>query len=159
MNPSPEFGVVLALLCVPATTVAFLARHRGVTAARRLDPRRSVEAAARVLRLRWRAMQSVAHDEIVGELHRARTGDVALSPWLARFALDALSDAATSEPAAPIDPVPAAPTACEREVLLLIASGYAYEQVAARLEVSVTAVEGHVSSVLRKLGTAESEER
>ncbi|UCG40285.1 MAG: response regulator transcription factor, partial [Acidimicrobiia bacterium] len=39
----------------------------------------------------------------------------------------------------------------EREVLRLIARGYAYKQVARRLEISVKTVESHVSSVLRKL--------
>jgi DNA-binding NarL/FixJ family response regulator len=36
-------------------------------------------------------------------------------------------------------------------VLRLIARGYAYKQVARRLEISVKTVESHVSSVLRKL--------
>ena len=39
----------------------------------------------------------------------------------------------------------------EREVLQLIARGYAYKQVANRLDISVKTVESHVSSVLRKL--------
>ena len=39
----------------------------------------------------------------------------------------------------------------EREVLRLIARGYSYKEVAARLSLSVKTVETHVSSVLRKL--------
>ncbi|MEX0657976.1 MAG: LuxR C-terminal-related transcriptional regulator [Egibacteraceae bacterium] len=39
----------------------------------------------------------------------------------------------------------------EREVLRLIARGYAYKQVASRLHLSVKTVETHVSAVLRKL--------
>ena len=39
----------------------------------------------------------------------------------------------------------------EREVLRLIARGYAYKEIARRLEISVKTVETHVSAVLRKL--------
>ena len=39
----------------------------------------------------------------------------------------------------------------EREVLQLIARGYMYKEIAARLHISVKTVESHVSSVRRKL--------
>ena len=39
----------------------------------------------------------------------------------------------------------------EREVLQLIARGYRYKEIAARLHLSIKTVEAHVSSVLRKL--------
>jgi DNA-binding NarL/FixJ family response regulator len=39
----------------------------------------------------------------------------------------------------------------EREVLQLIARGYRYKEIAARLHLSVKTIEAHVSSVLRKL--------
>ena len=39
----------------------------------------------------------------------------------------------------------------EREVLQLIARGYMYKEIAARLHLSVKTVESHVSAVLRKL--------
>ena len=39
----------------------------------------------------------------------------------------------------------------EREVLQLIARGYLYKEIAARLHLSVKTIEAHVSSVLRKL--------
>ena len=42
-------------------------------------------------------------------------------------------------------------TAREREVLRLIARGYAYKEVAKELYISGKTVETHVSSVLRKL--------
>jgi len=39
----------------------------------------------------------------------------------------------------------------EQEVLLLIARGYTYKEIASRLHLSVKTIETHVSSVLRKL--------
>jgi DNA-binding NarL/FixJ family response regulator len=39
----------------------------------------------------------------------------------------------------------------EREVLRLIARGYAYKEVARQLSISTKTVESHVSAVLRKL--------
>ena len=39
----------------------------------------------------------------------------------------------------------------EGDVLLLIARGYTYKEVAAKLHLSVKTVETHVSNVLRKL--------
>jgi DNA-binding NarL/FixJ family response regulator len=42
-------------------------------------------------------------------------------------------------------------TACEREVLQLIARGDRCKEIAARLHLSVKTIESHVSSVLRKL--------
>ena len=61
--------------------------------------------------------------------------------------LDAFADVA---PAA-ADPDRDQLTPREREVLRLIARGYAYKEVARRLNLSVKTVETHVSSVLRKL--------
>ena len=42
-------------------------------------------------------------------------------------------------------------TTREREVLRLIARGYAYKEIARQLTLSVKTIETHVSSVLRKL--------
>jgi DNA-binding NarL/FixJ family response regulator len=39
----------------------------------------------------------------------------------------------------------------EREVLRLIARGYAYKEIARQLSLSIKTIETHVSSVLRKL--------
>ena len=49
------------------------------------------------------------------------------------------------------DPELAQLTPREREVLRLIARGYAYKEVARDLGISAKTVESHVSSVLRKL--------
>jgi DNA-binding NarL/FixJ family response regulator len=76
-----------------------------------------------------------------------RDGDAVFSPRLAGFVLDAF---ATVLPVAP-DPELDQLTPREKEVLRLIARGYTYKEVAARLHVSVKTVETHVSAVLRKL--------
>jgi DNA-binding NarL/FixJ family response regulator len=74
-------------------------------------------------------------------------GDAVFSPRLAGFVLDAF--ASTEAPA--IDPELDSLTQREREVLRLIARGYAYKEIAKELFISVKTVETHVSSVLRKL--------
>ncbi len=74
-------------------------------------------------------------------------GDAVFSPRLAGFVLDAF--ALTEAP--PIDPELDSLTQREREVLRLIARGYAYKEIAKELSISVKTVETHVSSVLRKL--------
>ena len=78
---------------------------------------------------------------------RVHGGDAVFSPRLAGFVLDAF---ASDEPV-PIDPELDRLTAREREVLRLIARGYAYKEIASRLSLSVKTVETHVSAVLRKL--------
>ena len=78
---------------------------------------------------------------------RVADGDAVFSPRLAGFVLDAF--AATDAPS--IDPELDALTQREREVLRLIARGYAYKEIARELFISVKTVETHVSSVLRKL--------
>jgi DNA-binding NarL/FixJ family response regulator len=83
-----------------------------------------------------------------GDVDEAFTGIYAVfSPRLAGFVLDAF---AGSLPL-PSDPELDQLTARERDVLRLIARGYAYKEVARRLNLSVKTVETHVSSVLRKL--------
>ena len=70
------------------------------------------------------------------------------SPRLAGFVLDAFSgNYDMSEIDEELDRL----SAREREVLKLIARGYAYKEVAKELFISIKTVETHVSSVLRKL--------
>jgi DNA-binding NarL/FixJ family response regulator len=91
--------------------------------------------------------KTIAPDELVDAIHRVGEGDAVFSPRLAGFVLDAFGGA--PPPAA--DPELEQLTPREREVLRLIARGYAYKEVARDLEISVKTVETHVSSVLRKL--------
>jgi DNA-binding NarL/FixJ family response regulator len=91
--------------------------------------------------------KTISGPELVDAIRRVRDGDAVFSPRLAGFVLDAF---ATVLPVAP-DPELDQLTAREKEVLRLIARGYTYKEVAARLHVSVKTVETHVSAVLRKL--------
>ncbi|MCT9928695.1 response regulator transcription factor [Planotetraspora sp. A-T 1434] len=85
--------------------------------------------------------------ELTDAIVRVSEGDAVFSPRLAGFVLDAFA----STEAPPIDPELDSLTQREREVLRLIARGYAYKEIAKELFISVKTVETHVSSVLRKL--------
>ncbi|WP_349903451.1 response regulator transcription factor [Parafrigoribacterium humi] len=76
-------------------------------------------------------------------------GDAVFSPRLAGFVLDAFGAAAgeQAESSEELDRL----SAREREVMRLIARGYAYKEVASELFISIKTVESHVSAVLRKL--------
>ena len=85
---------------------------------------------------------------LIEAIGRVADGDAVFSPRLAGFVLDAF--AGTIE-VAHIDEDLDRLTEREREVMRLIARGYAYKEVAKELFISIKTVETHVSSVLRKL--------
>lgn len=87
-----------------------------------------------------------AHD-LADAVRRVHSGDAVFSPRLAGFVLDVFSDRPGAVPA---DPELDSLTPRERDVLRLLARGYAYKEIAAELYISVKTVETHVSSVLRK---------
>ena len=91
--------------------------------------------------------KTIAPADLIDAIGRVRAGDAVFSPRLAGFVLDAFAGAAP--PAT--DPELEQLTPREREVLRLIARGYAYKEVARDLGISAKTVETHVSSVLRKL--------
>ncbi|MCO5999172.1 LuxR C-terminal-related transcriptional regulator [Actinoallomurus rhizosphaericola] len=91
--------------------------------------------------------KTISGPELTSAIGRVAEGDAVFSPRLAGFVLDAF--AATDAPS--IDPELDQLTQREREVLRLIARGYAYKEIAKELFISVKTVETHVSSVLRKL--------
>jgi DNA-binding NarL/FixJ family response regulator len=91
--------------------------------------------------------KTVSGAELAEAIGRVAAGDAVFSPRLAGFVLDAFAGSMTL----PSDPELDQLTARERDVLRLIARGYAYKEVARRLNLSVKTVETHVSSVLRKL--------
>lgn len=95
--------------------------------------------------------KTISPDDLTDAIHRVADGDAVFSPWLAGFVLDAFGDPGAGGAATGGDPELDQLTAREQEVLLLIARGYTYKEIAGRLVVSVKTVESHVSSVLRKL--------
>ena len=90
--------------------------------------------------------KTISGAELADAVRRVAEGDAVFSPRLAGFVLDAFR---SGEAAA--DPELDTLTAREREVLQLIARGYRYKEIAARLHLSVKTIETHVSAVLRKL--------
>jgi len=91
--------------------------------------------------------KNVSGDELADAVRRVAGGDAVFSPRLAGFVLDAFSASDVVVSDGELDLL----TARERDVLRLIARGYAYKEVAKELFISVKTVETHVSSVLRKL--------
>ncbi|RFU37672.1 DNA-binding response regulator [Actinomadura logoneensis] len=91
--------------------------------------------------------KTISGPELTDAIDRVAEGDAVFSPRLAGFVLDAF--AATDVPS--VDPELDQITQRERDVLRLIARGYAYKEIAKELFISVKTVETHVSSVLRKL--------
>lgn len=91
--------------------------------------------------------KSIGPDELSDAIQRVASGDAVFSPSLAGFVLDAFAKAVPVEEDPELDSL----TPREQEVMRQIARGYAYKQIATRLNISVKTVETHVSSVLRKL--------
>ncbi|HEY7381258.1 MAG TPA: response regulator transcription factor [Gaiella sp.] len=90
--------------------------------------------------------KTISGEELSAAVHRVAEGDAVFSPRLAGFVLDAFREGEMVSDAE-LDLL----TAREREVLQLIARGYRYKEIAARLHLSVKTIESHVSAVLRKL--------
>ncbi|MEV4618750.1 response regulator transcription factor [Asanoa sp. NPDC049573] len=92
--------------------------------------------------------KTISSEELAAAIRRVAEGDAVFSPRLAGFVLDAFasrSDTAVADPE--LDQL----TNREREVLRLLARGYAYKEIAKELFISIKTVETHVSNVLRKL--------
>ncbi len=92
--------------------------------------------------------KTISSQELVTAVLRVSAGDAVFSPRLAGFVLDAFADRPGAAPIS--DPELDLLTPRERDVLRLLARGYAYKEIAAELFISVKTVETHVSSVLRK---------
>ena len=92
--------------------------------------------------------KTIAPDDLAEAIRRVADGDAVFSPRLAGFVLDAFA----ARPDVPVaDPELDQLTNREREVLRLLARGYAYKEIAKELFISIKTVETHVSNVLRKL--------
>ncbi|WP_329788918.1 response regulator transcription factor [Lentzea sp. DG1S-22] len=92
--------------------------------------------------------KTISSQELVRAVVRVAEGDAVFSPRLAGFVLDAFADRPGAAPIS--DPELDLLTPRERDVLRLLARGYAYKEIASELFISVKTVETHVSSVLRK---------
>jgi DNA-binding NarL/FixJ family response regulator len=91
--------------------------------------------------------KTISAEDLAAAVERVASGDAVFSPRLAGFVLDAFRSGERVGGDAELEEL----TPREREVLQLIARGYMYKEIAARLSLSVKTVESHVSSVLRKL--------
>ena len=91
--------------------------------------------------------KTISGNELADAILRVAAGDAVFSPRLAGFVLDAFRAGERTHSDTELDQL----TSREREVLQLIARGYRYKEIAARLHLSVKTIESHVSSVLRKL--------
>jgi len=91
--------------------------------------------------------KAISGAELIEAIQRVADDDAVFSRRLAGFVLDAFAQI----PVDAIDPELDQLTPREREVLRLIARGYAYKEIARQLSISTKTVETHVSSVLRKL--------
>jgi DNA-binding NarL/FixJ family response regulator len=91
--------------------------------------------------------KTISGDELTSAVTRVADGDAVFSPRLAGFVLDAFKAGDRVGGDTELNEL----TPREQEVLQLIARGYRYKEIAARLHLSVKTVEAHVSSVLRKL--------
>lgn len=91
--------------------------------------------------------KTIEPEELSDAIRRVDAGDAVFSPRLAGFVLDAFAGAIPTEEDPELDQL----TSREKDVLRLIARGFAYKQVARKLNISIKTVETHVSSVLRKL--------
>jgi DNA-binding NarL/FixJ family response regulator len=91
--------------------------------------------------------KAISGTELAEAVDRVAEGDAVFSPRLAGFVLDAFKAGERVHGDAELEEL----TPREREVLQLIARGYRYKEIAARLHLSVKTIETHVSSVLRKL--------
>lgn len=92
--------------------------------------------------------KTISGRELAEAICQVAAGDPVFSPRLAGFVLDAFSEGPNSAPVG--DPELDLLTPRERDVLRLLARGYAYKEIASELFISVKTVETHVSSVLRK---------
>ena len=91
--------------------------------------------------------KTIEPEDLSDAIRRINAGDAVFSPRLAGFVLDAFAGAIPSDDDPELDQL----TSREKDVLRLIARGFAYKQVARKLNISIKTVETHVSSVLRKL--------
>jgi NarL family two-component system response regulator LiaR len=97
-------------------------------------------------------LKNVAPAELARAVRAAHAGEALLDPGVAARLVAAVADGAAGGRGAP-EPPPLTPR--ERDVLGLIAQGYANKRIAYELGLSEKTVKAHVGRVLAKLGVAD----
>jgi DNA-binding NarL/FixJ family response regulator len=135
--PGGDGAAVIAGL--PGTTARFLA----------LSVSDAAEDVIAVIRAgaRGYVTKAISASDLVDAIERVAQGDAVFSPRLAGFVLDAFAKSPVQVRDDDLDQL----TTREREVLRLLARGYAYKEIASHLSISPKTVESHASAVLRKL--------
>ena len=87
-------------------------------------------------------------DDVAAAIRRAHAGEVHLDPQVARLLARRIRSRREDEPGH--EPL----TEREREVLALVAKGYANKEIAARLDITERTARTHVSNILGKLDLA-----
>ena len=100
--------------------------------------------------------KAISGPDLCEAVRRVHAGDAYFSPRLAGFVLDAFRGAAAGELG--LDPELDQLTRRERDVLRLVAAGFTYKEVGAKLSISARTVETHAASVLRKLQLSNRQE-
>jgi DNA-binding NarL/FixJ family response regulator len=90
-------------------------------------------------------LKSAKTSEVVSAIHRVCAGESVFSPSLAGMVLQEFRRMASRDPAEP------GLTPRENEVLILVAKGYTYREIAEKLFLSVKTVQNHVQNILAKL--------
>ena len=90
-------------------------------------------------------LKSTKTEDVVDAIRRVSAGESVFSPSLAGMVLQEFRRMASKDPAEP------RLTARENEVLVLVAKGYTYREIAERLFLSIKTVQNHVQNILAKL--------
>jgi DNA-binding NarL/FixJ family response regulator len=84
---------------------------------------------------------------LVQAIHCAANGDALIAPSVTARLLAAFSDALTTPPAQPIEPL----TAREEDVLIKVAQGRTNAEIADELHISISTAKTHLASLMTKL--------
>ncbi len=90
-------------------------------------------------------LKSTRTEDVVDAIKRVSRGESVFSPSLAGMVLQEFRRMASKDPAEPTL------TARENEVLVLVAKGYTYREIAEKLFLSIKTVQNHVQNILAKL--------
>ncbi|MDV6011151.1 response regulator transcription factor [Haloechinothrix sp. LS1_15] len=96
-------------------------------------------------------LKDVTLEQLVGAIRTLATGGTLVEPTMTERLARSVTDLPAQEEFAE-HPAPEALTGREREILRLLAAGYANREIAAALHLAEGTVKNHVSNLLQKLG-------